>query len=290
MQSHYRRFFNKNGVFAVMGVRKWIPGAISIGGRGGRRSGSGGGRVPAVERNPERLVREHLQVGGEAVGALDVGHLQMSTSVTAVGHPSIHPIEKVASRYLDAVLDGDAGEGVEPADAVQEVTAAGRHGRRRGRLVEQDLLAGSGAAGAAAAVVVLVVVVVVEAAADEDLLDAHGGGAPGPGPLPPAIFVLSSRRWRCVGARPRPWRANKQQREERRSGATLPTSSSFSSLPRSHLPTLLPGRVAPRQSRNLCGWSVYLREQRCWNGTARNIARHHQWRSKSKLEWDTLDL
>ena len=51
------------------------PGAMGVAwGRGGRRSG-GGGRVPAVERNPERLVREHLQVGGEAVGALDVGHL-----------------------------------------------------------------------------------------------------------------------------------------------------------------------------------------------------------------------
>ena len=79
-----------------MGVRKWIPGAISIGRRGGRRSGSGGGRVPAVERNPERLVREHLQVGGEAVGALDIGHLQSTSVVGLFCWPSmacIHPIE-----------------------------------------------------------------------------------------------------------------------------------------------------------------------------------------------------
>jgi hypothetical protein len=75
------------------------PGAIGVArGGGGRRSG-GGGRVPAVERNPERLVREHLQVGGEAVGALHVRHLNQPTEPTearasrsalvSVGHPSI---------------------------------------------------------------------------------------------------------------------------------------------------------------------------------------------------------
>lgn len=31
--------------------------------------------MPAVERDPQRLVREHLQVGVEAVGALHVRHL-----------------------------------------------------------------------------------------------------------------------------------------------------------------------------------------------------------------------
>jgi hypothetical protein len=36
--------------------------------------------VAAVERHPERLVREHLQVGGEAVGALDVRHLNQPTN------------------------------------------------------------------------------------------------------------------------------------------------------------------------------------------------------------------
>ena len=72
------------------------PGAMGVArGRGGRRSG-GGGRVPAVERNPERLVREHLQVGGEAVGALDIGHLQSTSVVGLFCWPSmacIHPIE-----------------------------------------------------------------------------------------------------------------------------------------------------------------------------------------------------
>jgi len=33
--------------------------------------------VPPVERDPQRLVREHLQVGGEAVGALHVRHLEV---------------------------------------------------------------------------------------------------------------------------------------------------------------------------------------------------------------------
>lgn len=65
-----------------------------------------GGRVPPGEWDPQRLVREHLQVGGEAV----------------------HPLHV---RHLDAVLDGDAGEGVEAADAVEDVAAAGGHGRRR---------------------------------------------------------------------------------------------------------------------------------------------------------------
>lgn len=75
-----------------------------MGWRGG--GGGGGGWVPTGERNPQRLVGEHLEVGGEAV----------------------HPLH---IRHLDAVLDGDAGEGVEPADAVEDVAAAGRHGRRR---------------------------------------------------------------------------------------------------------------------------------------------------------------
>lgn len=95
--------------------------------------------MPAVERDPQRLVREHLQVGGEAVGALHV-------------------------RHLDAVLDGYAGERVEPADAVEDVAAAGRgrHGRRR-RLVDDILVAVAGA--------------------DEDLLDAHGSRRLRPLPL-----------------------------------------------------------------------------------------------------------
>lgn len=41
--------------------------------------------MPPVERNPQRLVRKHLQVGGEAVGALDVRHLDGGAAGTGRG-------------------------------------------------------------------------------------------------------------------------------------------------------------------------------------------------------------
>ena len=70
----------KDAVFCYDGCawkRGYEPGgAIGVArGRGGRRR-RGGGRVPPVERDPQRLVCEHLQVGGEAVGALHVRHLE----------------------------------------------------------------------------------------------------------------------------------------------------------------------------------------------------------------------
>lgn len=137
--------------------------------------------MPAVERDPQRLVREHLQVGGEAVGALHVRHLNRDTDAAeemsqvgrrprwagiGLGQRGGSADERgrvvVGWRWdgmsfvtdLDAVLDGYAGERVEPADAVEDVAAAGRgrHGRRR-RLVDDILVAVAGA--------------------DEDLLDAH---------------------------------------------------------------------------------------------------------------------
>jgi hypothetical protein len=43
--------------------------------------GRGGGRVPPGERDPQRLVREHLQVGGQAVHPLHVSHLKTNKSV-----------------------------------------------------------------------------------------------------------------------------------------------------------------------------------------------------------------
>jgi hypothetical protein len=148
--------------------------------------------VPAVERDPQRLVREHLQVGGEAVGALHVRHLNRDTDaaeeMSQVGRRprwaglglglgprggSADERGRVVGRRwdgmafvtdLDAVLDGYAGERVEPADAVVDVAAAGRgrHGRRR-RLVDDILVAVAGA--------------------DEDLLDAHGSRRLRPLPL-----------------------------------------------------------------------------------------------------------
>jgi hypothetical protein len=147
--------------------------------------------VPAVERDPQRLVREHLQVGGEAVGALHVRHLNRDTDAAeemsqvgrrprwagiGLGQRGGSADERgrvvVGWRWdgmsfvtdLDAVLDGYAGERVEPADAVEDVAAAGRgrHGRRR-RLVDDILVAVAGA--------------------DEDLLDAHGSRRLRPLPL-----------------------------------------------------------------------------------------------------------
>jgi hypothetical protein len=47
--------------------------------------GDGRGRVPPRQRDPQRLVREHLQVGGEAVHPLHVSHLE---STNGRMHPS----------------------------------------------------------------------------------------------------------------------------------------------------------------------------------------------------------
>lgn len=44
-------------------------------GGGGGGCGGGGGWVPTGERNPQRLVGEHLEVGGEAVHPLHIRHL-----------------------------------------------------------------------------------------------------------------------------------------------------------------------------------------------------------------------